>query len=136
VSSILARLSQTVPPGAAKVIAVTDVDLCTPVLSFVFGAAVLDGSAAVVSICRLRPEFHGMAPDEALLTTRLYKECMHELGHCFGLYHCDEPGCAMFFSSSVLIIDFKDGGFCPGCSGLLNEKMRKEQDEEREDTDR
>ena len=49
-----------VPPGAVRLLGVTERDLFVPVLSFVYGQAQLEGSVAVVSLARLRPEFHGL----------------------------------------------------------------------------
>ena len=59
-----------------------------PVLSFVYGQAQLEGQVAVVSLARLRPEFHGLLPDAAVLERRAATEAVHELGHTFGLVHC------------------------------------------------
>ena len=36
-----------------------------------------------------------------LALERLAKEGVHELGHCFGLVHCDSPGCVMGRSPSA-----------------------------------
>jgi archaemetzincin len=110
---ILQWLLDRRPERAHKLLALTDVDLFIPILTFVFGEAQLDGAAAVVSTARLRTN-HGNT-NVRLLTTRLTKECVHELGHTFGLIHCDHPGCVMTRSVSVLDVDAKTVSFCDDC---------------------
>ena len=112
------------PEDALKVVSLTDVDLFIPVLTFVFGEAQVGGMAAVVSTARLRPEFYGLPPDPARLQARLEKECIHELGHTFGLVHCRRAGCVMTASLSVLDVDAKRGSLCPDCRVRLRELSR------------
>ena len=113
-SRILEWLSRTGPDG--KVLGVTDVDLFIPILTFVFGEAHLGGRAAVVSTARLEePGF----PDERVVLERLAKEAVHEVGHVFGLLHCDTPGCVMGRSSSVRDVDKKRGDLCSSCQGRV-----------------
>lgn len=112
----------SVTKDVIKVLGIVDVDLCTPILTFVFGEAQLGGKAAVISLCRLRQEFSGLPPNPRLLLKRAKKEALHELGHTFGLIHCRNPKCVMYFSNSVRNIDTKTENFCPGCSMLLAEK--------------
>ncbi len=50
---------------------------------------------------------------------RVKKELLHELGHTFGLGHCQDKGCIMSFSNSVLEVDLKGLGFCSKCEGVL-----------------
>ncbi len=109
-SRILAWLAHAGPPG--KVLAVTDQDLFIPILTFVFGEAQLDGRAAVVSTARLGEP--GL-PDPRVALERLAKEAVHEVGHCFGLVHCDSPGCVMGRSSTARDVDRKRGEFCSRC---------------------
>ena len=109
-SKILAWLGTVGPPG--KVLAVTDQDLFIPILTFVFGEAQLDGRAAVVSTARLGEP--GL-PDPRVALERLAKESVHELGHCFGLVHCDGPGCVMGRSPNARDVDRKRGEFCSKC---------------------
>src|SRR3989304_8941007 len=78
---ILRWILTTAPPGATKVLGVTDVDLFIPVLTFVFGEAQVNGLAAVVSMARLRLTYDERPAPAALLEARLLKECLHELGH-------------------------------------------------------
>ena len=107
---------------AIKVLGIVDVDLCTPILTFVFGEAQLGGRVAVISLCRLRQEFSGLPSNPQLLLRRAKKEALHELGHTFGLIHCRNPKCVMYFSNSVRNIDVKTENFCPGCATLLAKK--------------
>ncbi len=114
------------PPGRAeKLIGITDVDLFIPVLTFVFGEAQLGGAAAVVSLARLRETFDGRPAPSELLGARLVKECLHELGHTFGLIHCARASCVMSRSNSILDVDGKHEAFCRSCRILLRERNRE-----------
>lgn len=104
------------------VLGVIDKDLYVPELNFVFGEADLAHRAAVISLIRLREEFYGKKADEALFTRRALTEAIHELGHTFGLSHCNNPHCVMFFSNSLADTDRKGYKFCPRCEQLLNER--------------
>jgi archaemetzincin len=108
-----------VPPGVAKVLGITDADLCIPVLTFVFGEAQLNGPAAVVSTARLRLTYDEQPAPSALVESCLLKECLHELGHTFGLVPCPDVACVMSRSNSVLDVDQKRTGFCQECRRRL-----------------
>lgn len=112
---ILRWILATAPPGAAKVLGITDVDLFIPVLTFVFGEAQVGGPAAVVSTARLRLTYDERPAPPALVEARLLKECLHELGHAFGLVHCPDGGCVMSRSNSVPDVDRKRAAFCRDC---------------------
>jgi archaemetzincin len=117
-----ALLAQVIDlPGAPgeRRIAVVDVDLFIPILTFVFGEAQLSGPAAVVSAHRLSNRFYGMPRDDAALEARLTKELVHELGHTLGLYHCRQFECVMRSSTYVEEIDLKRDSFCDSCRALL-----------------
>ena len=117
-TEILARLLEMPhPPG--KIVGVTDMDLFIPILTFVFGEALLNGDAAVVSYHRLRNEFYGLPADNDLLEERLLKEIVHELGHTYGLIHCPRYDCVMHSSTYVEEIDIKSAFFCPDCLAQL-----------------
>jgi archaemetzincin len=98
-----------------KVVGIADVDLYVPRLNFVFGEADVISGTAVVSLCRLRQEYYGLAPDEALFLERATKEIVHELGHTFGLGHCTNNKCVMHFSNSLADTDLKEARFCGMC---------------------
>jgi archaemetzincin len=110
-SRILRWLLDRRPSGADRLLGVTDVDLFIPVLTFVFGEAQLGGHAALVSTARLR---EGHEPPD-VVRRRIVKECVHEVGHTFGLLHCSDVRCVMSRSVSVLNVDTKDGELCEDC---------------------
>lgn len=112
---ILAWLIQVGSPDAHKLLAITDQDLFMPVLTFVFGEAPLGGRVALVSTARLLPPGGSPARGGRLFAARLVKEAVHELGHGFGLVHCDQDRCVMSRSSSLLQVDAKSGGLCQDC---------------------
>jgi archaemetzincin len=123
---IIEHVNLTLPDDCEKMVCVTDVDLCAPVLTFVYGEAQLGGSVAVVSCFRLRQEYFSLLANSVLLADRLAKECVHELGHCFGLFHCNDSRCVMFFSNNIISIDNKEKDFCPNCRKFFDLMARKE----------
>jgi archaemetzincin len=42
-----------------------------------------------------------------------------ELGHTFGLVHCDDYRCVMHASTYVEDVDVKGASFCPSCRGAI-----------------
>ena len=121
-TKILKEMLGDVPPDALKLLGVTDKDLCIPILTYVFGEAQVGGTAAVVSLARLRQEHYGLAPDRPLLLERLRKESLHELGHTFGLIHCPLRDCVMFLSNTVVDVDTRGRDFCRGCQTVVASK--------------
>lgn len=137
-SDILERLRESAsglgPPAlgldpasrrSSRVLGVTDVDLFAGGLSFVFGQAELPGTAAVISLQRLKPEFYGRPPDENLKRRRSLVEAVHEVGHTFGLDHCGSRRCVMRFSNVLPDTDAKGHAFCPSCFGALSVALRR-----------
>lgn len=96
-----------------RVLCMIDHDLYVPRLNFVFGIAL--GAAALISITRLRQEYYGFAGDTRLFHRRIMTEAIHELGHTYGLRHCPNPGCVMFFSNSLPDTDRKGPHMCTRC---------------------
>ncbi len=123
-SQILLGLNSKLASTEDKILAIVPFDLFIPILTFVFGEAQLDGPAAVVSTTRLRPEFYGLPPAPERIVARLIKESIHELGHTFGLRHCQHPGCVLNASTYVEEIDLKSSRFCPICARLLQERQQ------------
>jgi archaemetzincin len=106
-------------PTPDKKILIVDVDLFIPVLTFVFGEAQFDGTAAIVSTHRLTSQFYGLPGSHELLLARIEKELIHELGHTFGLYHCHQFECVMRSSTYVEEIDIKKALPCRECASRL-----------------
>ncbi len=118
-TALLVQILQGHEDPSKKRIALVDVDLFIPVLTFVFGEAQLNGTAAVVSTHRLCNQFYGLPKNPALMLERLQKEAVHELGHTFGLYHCHQFECVMRSSTYVEEIDMKRLYPCNSCSEAL-----------------
>ena len=112
-STLLASLGKA--EREERVVGIADVDLYVPRLHFVFGEADIGSGTAIVSLYRLRQEYYGLDPDEALVLERGTKEVVHELGHTFGLGHCPNDNCVMHFSNSLADTDVKEVHFCDKC---------------------
>ncbi len=121
---LLSQLLSLEKTPIRKLIAVVDVDLFIPVLTFVFGEAQLDGIAAIVSMYRLTNTFYGVEEHRSLLLERVAKEVIHELGHTFGMYHCHQFECVMRSSTYVEEIDLKKETLCEECAEIFYKKMR------------
>ena len=122
---VLQGLETTRPRRKAQLLAVTEVDLFVPNLNFVFGEALPTKDMAIISLCRLRQEFYGKPADTTLLMERTVKEAVHELGHVWGMRHCPDPHCVMFFSNSLPDTDRKPDTFCKRCNGLLKDNVQE-----------
>lgn len=120
---ILRGVIDTVPREATRVLAVADVDLFIPMLTFVFGQAQLKGKVALMSLARLRQEYYGLPANPPLLYKRTEKEAMHEIGHTFGLIHCTEKNCVMALSNSIQQVDGKMAEYCRSCAILLQDSV-------------
>lgn len=92
---------------------VVGVDLFVPDLNFVFGIANSYEKSAVISLYRL------MSSHREIFYERARKEAVHELGHVFGLSHCSNVRCVMYFSNSLADTDYKKSTPCERCYTML-----------------
>jgi len=99
-----------------KVIAVMDVDLAVPIFTFVFGEASQNGRYALVSLFRLARNQDGTAAPNEHFLLRTAKIALHELGHLFNVFHCDNPECLMHFSGDLEDLDNTPLKFCDFCA--------------------
>ncbi|HXM08254.1 MAG TPA: archaemetzincin family Zn-dependent metalloprotease [Candidatus Acidoferrum sp.] len=114
-NTLTTRVMRAHPDGDGVLLAVTDFDLYKTSHRFIFGDAD-DGQAfAAVSLHRLRSDFYGEEADGNVLFQRALKESVHELGHAFGLKHCYNMRCAMYYSNSIFETDNKMSHFCESC---------------------
>ena len=108
-----------------RILGVLDHDIYASRFNFIFGSAKNPAKAylpyspvALISVFRLREEFYGLFKDQALFELRVLKEALHELGHTFGLIHCEKE-CVMYFSNSIEDTDRKPPKFCEQCKVKL-----------------
>jgi len=115
-TAILAQMKKVYKEKDEFILGIIDVDLYVPELNFVFGEAEILNRVAIISLSRLKSK------NEALFKERTLKEAVHELGHLYGLGHCRNPHCVMFFSNSILDTDRKSSFFCESCQIKLGIK--------------
>ena len=103
----------------SKVLGVIEKDMYDKGLNYVFGQAEAPGRCGVISITRLRQQFYGKEKDDKILFERVVKEAVHEVGHMYGLSHCEYENCVMYFSNSIVDTDKKKSSFCNNCLKIL-----------------
>ncbi|MBN1830493.1 MAG: archaemetzincin family Zn-dependent metalloprotease [Deltaproteobacteria bacterium] len=121
---ILEELAKRAPASAIKVLAITDVDLFIPVLTYVYGEAQLNGKACIISTFRLKEGLSPMHTQDAFLA-RVFKEAFHELGHTFNLLHCPDHACIMHYCRSEQDVDRKSEQLCRYCGVFLEDALKR-----------
>jgi archaemetzincin len=112
-------LEKLKPSIEIKILTICDTDAYSVDLNFVFGEAYRGGRVAAIYLPRLRQEFYGLEPNKLIFYERIIKEAIHELGHLFGLSHCNNRLCVMHFSNSLYDTDIKEKRFCSDCKNNL-----------------
>lgn len=122
---ILRELLKSIPRDAVRVLGITTRDLFIPMLSFVFGHAQVNGTAAVISLARLHQSFYHLPENRDIFFHRAMKEAVHELGHTFGLIHCSDQRCAMSLSNAIQHVDRKTERLCVNCMVLYEDSIHE-----------
>jgi len=118
---ILRYLGELDLPAHPRLLGVTHLDLCIPILTYVFGEAQLGGRAAVVSTFRLRQGQGKAQVSMERFYERLAKVALHEVAHTFSLYHCENARCLMAFSPALDRLDEIGLVFCDRCEYMLRQ---------------
>lgn len=104
-----------------KVIGITEKDISTTkgdVYDWgIFGLGTIDGLSSVISTFRLKK---GVSQEKLL--DRIRKLAIHEVGHTYGLNHCETLNCVMQdCKGSIKPVDQESGAFCKKCLKKLNQ---------------
>lgn len=122
---IISRLKNHHTPNSHKILGVTEHDLFVPEVNFVFGQADMNGPGAVISLHRLRQQFYGKESNDKIFFERTIKESIHELGHAWGVKHCKNKKCIMYFSSTIKDTDKKLAKFCKKCENIFDNNINE-----------
>lgn len=123
-AGLILKILEGLSSNHSCILGITGVDLCIPVFTYVFGEAQLGGRTAIVSTYRLQRGQLGEAISESIFYERVVKVALHEIGHVFSLYHCENQNCLMKFSSRLDVLDNLPVTFCDRCLFLLRRFMR------------
>jgi archaemetzincin len=108
-----------------KVIGVLNHDLFVPIFTHVYGEAKQGGKFGLVSLFRLNKNPDGSSPPLSLYYERAAKVALHELGHLFNLFHCQEKKCIMHFSGGIEDLDDSPFYLCRYCSTFLRTDLSR-----------
>ncbi len=103
---IIGWLANDLPDDALAVAGITDQDLFSGTLNFVFGEGSLAGRRGVYSLCRFER-------DEEMFLRRGIQLLSHEVGHIFGIEHCIWYKCVMSGANSLEESDRHPVHLCP-----------------------
>jgi archaemetzincin len=103
----------------SKIVGVMSQDIFIPIFNHSYGHAVQGGDLAMISLFRLNRNADGSLPPPSLFYARAAKVALHELGHLFSLFHCDENKCIMHFSGAITDLDNIPFYLCPDCKRRL-----------------
>jgi archaemetzincin len=104
---IINLLADRVPKDALVYIGITDKDLFSEGLNFVFGEASLNWKCGVYSLVRYQTK------DDALFTRRSLNLLAHESGHILSIEHCVAYACVMQGANNLREDDGHPMHLCP-----------------------
>jgi archaemetzincin len=102
-----------------KIIGVSNLDLFVPIFEYVFGEARQGEKFALISLFRLNKNPDGSSLSPFAVYERAAKVALHELGHLYDLFHCDDKKCLMHFSGGLDDLDKTSLYLCRFCSANL-----------------
>lgn len=112
--SIIAWLKLQKPDSVRTMVGLTTVDVSSTKAKFkdygVMGLGYKPGPSCVISTFRLKSE----TKSHQHLQQRLFKVVAHELGHNFGLPHCDNQACIMVDAEGKMKLD-EEKELCHNC---------------------
>jgi archaemetzincin len=113
-NKIISFLKTQKPDSINYIIGITTKDISTSKGKIpdwgIMGLAYCPGKSAVVSTFRI------ITPNRPLLEERLTKIALHEIGHNFGLGHCDSKQCFMHAAEgSIKQVDAENLDMCNSC---------------------
>lgn len=117
---LLDALDAAPPPGAWKVVAVTEAELSTtkgPIVDWgIAGLGNLRGHSCVLTLYLYRK--HSKAPGD--VARRVADIAVHEFGHTLGLDHCPMFACVMRDAkgNAIKLADTSSGQYCGRCRAL------------------
>ncbi|MHC4607924.1 MAG: archaemetzincin [Planctomycetota bacterium] len=106
-SMLMGQLQESLPDDALIFVGITDADLFSGDLNFVFGQASLRERTGVYSLIRLHDR------DGNLFLRRSLDLMAHEVGHIVSVEHCIEFECVMNGSNSLRESDRQPPFLCP-----------------------
>jgi len=115
--TIVAKLSEQVPPSSLGLFGLMGSDLYGLDLNFVFGEALLERRAGIYSV-------HRFGRDPKMLLRRALKLASHEIGHLFGIQHCIIYECVLNGTNSLVETDRRPLHLCPVCLAKLKWNLR------------
>lgn len=109
-----AALAKRLPDDAFALLAITEADLLANQYTAVFGEASADQRVGVVSVARLHLSFsaHRQPSNPRIVLRRSVRLIAHELGHLFGLEHCDAKHCVMNHVATLRDLDNLPATMC------------------------
>jgi archaemetzincin len=123
---LLDWLDANPPPGAWKVLAVTEAEISTTKGDIhdwgIAGLGSMGGPSCVVSAHLYKKH----SKKQADLLRRLGDLAVHEFGHTLGFPHCEEKGCVMSDAKGKALssADASSGRYCAKCLGRLSPEER------------